>query len=196
MRTLGGMNVGATFYDDVVVPRHRLLGAENEGWTLIREAMGLDRAAGIAYGHLPVLLDAIIDYARTQTRDGQPLRDIPAVQDGVARLAIDVEAAGVIQDMTASKTAAGLDVSAEAATLKVFCTELEMRLTNFAVELVGTDAPVIDERPDLHPLVRAANRAQRLNVAITIAGGTNEIQRNIIATQALGMAREPRLAGS
>jgi hypothetical protein len=192
MPTLGGLEVGATFYDDVVIPRHRLLGDENEGWKLVRKAMDLDRAAGIAYGHLPVLFETIVDYALTSERDGRRLADIPAVKDGIARLAIDIEAAAVIQDMAASKTAAGLDVHGDAAVLKVFCTELETRLSNFAMELVGTVGPVIDESAGLHPLVRAANRSQRMNVAITIAGGTNEIQRNIIATQALGMAREPR----
>ena len=194
MPTLGGMEVGATFYDDVVIPRHRLLGEENDGWKLVREAMDLDRAAGIAYGHLPVLFEAIIDYTRTTERNGRPLMELPAVREGIARLAMDVEAAKVIQDMAASKTAAGLDVHGDAAVLKVFCTELESRLSNFAMELVGQVGPVLDESAGLHPLVRAANRAQRLNVAITIAGGTNEIQRNIIATQALGMAREPRPA--
>ena len=190
MDTLGGLKVGATFYDNVVVPRHRLLGEENGGWALIREAMDLDRAAGIAYGHLPVLLDLIIDYARTHERDGMPLVHDPWVRDRIGQLATDVEAAVVLQEMAASKTAAGIDLHSDAAVLKVFCTELESRLAGFATELTGALAPLMDDTPELHPLVRSANRAQRMNVAITIAGGTNEIQRNIIATQGLALPRD------
>jgi 3-oxocholest-4-en-26-oyl-CoA dehydrogenase alpha subunit len=137
------------------------------------------------------MFDLLVDYAMTHSRNGVALAEDSAVRESIARLAVDLEAALVIQDVAASKTAAGMNLHTDAAVLKVFCTEFEARLTNFAVELTGCAGSIIDTGADLHPLVAAASNAQRANAAITIAGGSNEIQRNIIATQGLGLPREP-----
>lgn len=188
MPTLAGSSVGATFYDDVFVPRTRLLGEENRGWDYIREALDLDRAGGIPFSHFPVLYDSLLQYARTTTVDGAPLSADPWVQDTLARLAIEVEGAQLIQDVTAAKIAAGLKIRSESSIVKTFCTELESRLAAFGMELLGPQAPVVTgEGTDA--LGEAVNFLYRLNVAMTIVGGTNEIQRNIIALQGLGLPR-------
>ncbi|MEO6045341.1 MAG: acyl-CoA dehydrogenase family protein [Tepidiformaceae bacterium] len=186
--TLSGSHVGATYYDDVFVPRARLLGEENKGWDYVRESLDLDRLGGIPYAHFSTIFGMIIDYAKTTVgSDGRPLSDQAWVQERLAELDIEIEAAQLIQDMTASKVAAGEKLRIEASIVKIFCTELESRIAAFGSELIGTLAPLRGE--DVHPLVDALSFLTRLNVAMTIVGGTNEIQRNVIALQGLGLPR-------
>ncbi len=186
--TLAGSNVGATYYDDVFVPRSRLLGEENKGWDYVRESLDLDRLGGIPYAHFSTLFDMITEYARTTTgADGRPLSDQSWVRERLAELDIEIEGAQLIQDMTASKLAAGEKLRIEASIVKTYCTELESRIAAFGSELIGTLAPLTGR--GVHPLIEAVNYLSRLNVAMTIVGGSNEIQRNVIALQGLGLPR-------
>ncbi len=187
--TLSGQNVGATYYDNVFVPRSRLLGEENRGWDYVRESLDLDRIGGIPYAHFPTVFGQILDFARTNCDcDGTRLADLPWVRDRTAELAIEIEAAEVLQDLTASKIAAGEKLRVEGAVVKTYCTELESRIAAFGMEMLGP-LGTLTQQANVHPLVGALNFLSRLNVAMTIVGGTNEIQRNVIALQGLGLPR-------
>lgn len=186
--TLSGQNVGATYYDNVFVPRSRLLGEENKGWDYVRESLDLDRIGGIPYAHFPTIFGMLVDYAKTNVNAaGTPLAEIAWVRDRLATLAIEIEAAEVLQDLTASKIAADEKLRVEGSVVKTYCTELESRIANFGMELLGPLGAVTGQ--ELGPLVGALNFLSRLNVAMTIVGGTNEIQRNVIALQGLGLPR-------
>jgi 3-oxocholest-4-en-26-oyl-CoA dehydrogenase alpha subunit len=187
--TLSGSHVGATYYDNVFVPRSRLLGEENKGWDYVRESLDLDRIGGIPYAHFPALFEMIMDYARSNVNaEGVRLADLPWVRERAAELAIEIEAAEILQDLTASKIAAGVKLRVEGAVVKTYCTELESRIASFGTELLGPLAP-LTAQASIDPLVSALNFLTRLNVAMTIVGGTNEIQRNVIALQGLGLPR-------
>jgi 3-oxocholest-4-en-26-oyl-CoA dehydrogenase alpha subunit len=186
--TLSGSYVGATYYDDVFVPRSRLLGEENKGWDYVRESLDLDRLGGIPYAHFPTIFGMLVDYAKTtKDADGKVLSERAWVQEKLAELDVEIEAAELIQDMTASKVASGEKLRIEASIVKAYCTELESRIAAFGAELIGTLAPL--RGAGVHPLVDALSFLSRLNVAMTIVGGTNEIQRNVIALQGLGLPR-------
>jgi len=189
MPTLDGGEVGATFYDDVRVPADHLLGEENRGWDYVREALDLDRTSGIPYGHLPLMVENLIAFVRETRIDGRPLAADPWVRDRIAQLAIEMEAGEVLQGMTASKIASGMKLRTESSVVKIFMTELERRLGEFGAELSGARAPLTPASPEA-PLGGHAWTMHKFNVAITIAGGSNEIQRNIIALQGLGLPRE------
>lgn len=187
-KTLAGQEVGATYYDNVYVPRARLLGEENKGWDYVRETMDLDRAGGIPYAHFSVVFEGLVDYVKKTQVNGHPLADEPWVRERMGQLAIELEAAELLQDMTASKIAAGETLRMEASIVKAFCTEYESRLAGFAHELFGPAAALAPGATD-DAFMGAMNFLRRLNVAMTIVGGTNEIQRNIIALQGLGLPR-------
>ena len=189
MPTLGMGNVGAMFFDDVRVPADHLLGEENKGWDYVREALDLDRTSGIPYGHIPLLVSDLVEYVKSSTLNGQPLIEDPWVRDRVAQMMIDSEAGAILQGMTASKISAGLKLRTESSIVKIFMTELERRIGEFGMELSGPVANVMAESE------RAAqsghfNATFYGNPGITIAGGSNEIQRNIIALQGLGLPRD------
>ena len=182
--TLGGRWVGATYYDNVFVPRSRLLGEENRGWDYVRESLDLDRVGGIPYQHFPVLFDMLLEYVKANGRENEAW-----VREQLGRLAIEMEGAKLLQEMMASQVAAGMKLRAESSVVKAYCTEFESRLAAFGMELMGEVAPFTTQA-DIDPLLGHVNFLTRLNVAMTIVGGTNEIQRNIIALQGLGLPRE------
>ena len=188
MPTLAGATVGATYYDDVRVPADHLLGEENKGWDYIREALDLDRTSGITYGHLPLRLEELVAYVREAAPGGRPLIGDPWVRDRLAQLAIEVDAGEQLQGMTASKIAAGLPLRMESSIVKVFLTELERRIAEFAMEAAGPLSSLTPESPDA-PAGGQFHHTHHTNPGITIAGGSNEIQRNIIAQQGLGLPR-------
>ena len=191
-RTMTHLPVGSTFYDGLFVPEHRLLGREGQGWELIRETMDRDRFGGIAYAHFRILLERLADWAKRNPQAAeQPFSARTWVRERVAQLSIEVEGGELLQDVAAWKLATGADIHVEASIIKTFCTELERRLVEFGSELLGAESALIFEEC-ADPIVGAVNFLYRQNVSITIAGGSNEIQRNIIATQGLGLPREPR----
>ena len=189
MPTLAGATVGATFYDNVRVPADHLLGEENKGWDYIREALDLDRTSGITYGQMPMRLAELIGYVKASSLNGRPLIEDPWVRDCVARFVIEIEAGELLQGMTASKIAAGLKLRTESSVVKIFLTELERRLGEFAMEVSGPLSSLTPQSPEA-PADGWFHYTHRNNPGITIAGGSNEIQRNIIALQGLGLPRE------
>ena len=191
-RTMTHLPVGSTFYDGLFVPEHRRLGAEGQGWDLIRQTMDRDRFGGIPYAHFRILLAQLADWARRNHRDGRRIADNPWVRERIGQLSVEVEASELLQDVAAWKLANGQDLHVDASVIKTFCTELERRLVEFGVELFGEDAVLTFESTP-ERVVGAVSFLYRQNVSITIAGGSNEIQRNIIATQGLGLPREPRI---
>ncbi|MEX2080745.1 MAG: acyl-CoA dehydrogenase family protein, partial [Dehalococcoidia bacterium] len=148
------------------------------------------RVGGIPYAHFPVLFEMLVDYVTSTERDGVPLADDPWVREKVGQFAIELEAAQLLQEQMASKIAAGVRLRTESSVTKAYCTELEGRLASFGMELMGPLAPLTTESGVVDSLVGSLNFLYRLNVAMTIVGGTNEVQRNIIALQGLGLPRE------
>ncbi|MDE2695042.1 MAG: acyl-CoA dehydrogenase family protein, partial [Chloroflexota bacterium] len=158
------------------------------GWDYIREALDLDRTSGITYGHLPLRLAELIEYVKSSTLNGRPLIDDPWVRDRIAQFVIEVEAGELLQGMTASKIAADLRLRMESSIVKVFLTEMERRMGEFAMEVSGPLASLTPDSEDA-PAGGQFYWTHRSNPGITIAGGSNEIQRNIIAQQGLGLPR-------
>jgi alkylation response protein AidB-like acyl-CoA dehydrogenase len=189
MPTLAGGHVGATFYDNVRVPADHLLGEENKGWDYVREALDLDRTSGITYGYLPLRIRELIDHIKASTMNGKPLTEDPWVRDRLAQLVVELEAGEILQQMTASKIATGMKLRSESSVVKVFLSEFGRRLGEFGMEVAGPLAPLTAESPDA-PYDGEINALWSSNVAGTIAGGSSEIQRNIIALQGLGLPRD------
>ena len=191
-RTMTHLPVGSTFYDGLFVPEHRLLGREGQGWELIRETMDRDRFGGIAYAHFRILLERLANWAKENPNAKEPYARQAWVRERIGQLVVEVEGSELLRDVAAWKIEAGEDVHVEASVIKTFCTELERRLAEFGAELVAAQASCTFEGAE-DPIIGAVNFLYRQNVSITIAGGSNEIQRNIIATQGLGLPREPKI---
>ncbi len=180
----GGHGFNQVFFDNVRVPRKNLVGEENRGWyiaatTLDFERSGINRIAG----GTKVLFD-VINYVR----DHSEVRT-PAVRNRLAELKIEFDLGRILAYRVAWMQSRRLIPNYEASMSKLFGTEMQQRLANFAVNSLGLHGQLAPGSP----AARLDGRLEQyylLAVSLTIAAGTSEIQRNIMATRGLGLPRD------
>lgn len=191
IETVGNLTA-ATYYDNVEVPAHRLVGELHGGWKLItsqlnHERLGLGSWSDKMFGPFrKVLL-----WAKAKDEDGRRAIDQPWVRRALAECYTRLEAMRIINfRIAADLEAGGMDV-ALASTTKVFGSESAIEILRRLMDIVGPSA-----------MVRAGSSAAylmgeleyeiRANTINTFGGGTNEIQRELIAQFGLGMPRPVR----
>src|SRR3954447_18910606 len=186
---LYGKTFSAQFYDNVRVPAKNMVGAVNNGWKVITDALaaervmiGATRMAGIerAFDHLT-------EYLRIAVIGGKALKNDPVIRDRIGALAADIEVARQFQMRGTRLIEEGRVPIHEAAMAKVFASELQERLGQAALDMLGSGGLLSDDCESA-PL---GEMEQLLRHAIMgmIGGGTNEIQRNIIAQRGLDLPR-------
>jgi 3-oxocholest-4-en-26-oyl-CoA dehydrogenase alpha subunit len=189
--TVTGATTSQTFYENVRVPLTALVGEENAGWRLITGQLNRERVALCSAAGLQQSLSEVRRWAQqTLLLDGRPVIDQEWVRTNLARVHAKVEFLKLIN----WKIAWGVDKGvspADASATKVFGTELATEAYRLLMECVGDDATLTGESPG--SIVRGRlERAYRGALILTFGGGTNEIQRDIIAMVALGLPRSPR----
>ncbi len=192
MRLLGEHNINYTFYEDVRVPAANRVGPENEGWSLITNQLNHERVTLCAPGIIERALTDVRRFAQdTKLADGRRVIDQEWVQVHLARVYSRLEFLRLINWKVAwSATQGRLDV-ADASTTKVFGTEFYMEAFRLLMEVVGPAAAL----PRGSPEAALAGRLEMLSrslIILTFGGGTNEIQRDLIAIFGLGMPRSLR----
>lgn len=180
-----------TYYDEVRVPAENLVLGENEGWRLITTQLNSERAgiAGFA-ARTAALFDELVAWARTPA-GGARVIDEPWVQHALARAHTLLEAVRLHNWRLASEAEVGELAAADASMVKVFASEAVQDATRLMLEVLGARGALTTGSPGavLHGRVEHAYRAVLL---YTFGGGTNEIQREIVAWQGLGMTRGRR----
>lgn len=195
--TLGGEHeVNEVWLENVKVPVENRIYEENKGWTCAKFLLAHERTgiAGVARSKRGV--ERIREVARTELADGAPLLDNPFFARKLAELEIDLLALEYTELRTLAGESAGKGPGPESSLLKIKGTEIQQRITEMALEAVGHyGAPYFRGFPEdgdnMHPIgPDYAHRAAPtyFNVRKTsIYGGSNEIQRNIIAKMVLGL---------
>jgi len=198
--TLGGEHeVNEVWLEDVVVPVENRIYEENKGWTCAKFLLAHERTgiAGVAASKRGV--EKIKAIARTELDSfgatSQPLLDNPFFKRRVAELEIDLTALEFTELRTLAGESSGKGPGPESSLLKIKGTEIQQRITELALEAVGHyGAPYFrgfGEGDNEHPIgPDYAHRAAPtyFNARKTsIYGGSNEIQRNIIAKMVLGL---------
>jgi alkylation response protein AidB-like acyl-CoA dehydrogenase len=191
IHTLGAGTTSATFYEDVRVPADNLIGGENNGWKLITNQLNRERVALCSAAGVQHLLNEVRRWAQqTKLSDGRRVIDDEWVQVNLARVHAKVEFLKLIN----WKVAWGVDKGvspADASATKVFGTELYVEAYRLLMEVLGQEAYVQAGSPG-SILMSRLERVYRGTLILTFGGGTNEIQRDIIAMVGLGMPRAPR----
>ena len=172
------------FLTDVRVPLAARLGEENRGWYIATTTLDYERSsiAGSAGGRRNV--EELVEHAAEC-----PARRRAAVRSGLAERWVETEVGRMLSYRVAGMQARGLVPNAEASAAKLYAGELTQRIARFGVSVLG-----------LYGQLRNGGRwarlkgrfAEQLLVTVgtaTIAGGTSEVQRNIIATRGLGLPR-------
>ena len=188
---LHSVDFNEVFFDDVHVPAENLIGPLNEGWRVATGSLGHERAM-LWLGYSERLQD-LVDRGGRAILD-QDLGEDPHALDWYGRLVTDDQALRLLGYRTLAKTRKGV-VPTEQSILKLLGSEAVQRSTLDVLEAIGPDA--------LDPTVRTAE-LEHLNLdewtdgwfdmylrtfSMTIAGGTSQIQRNIIAEHVLGLPR-------
>lgn len=190
--TLGGGFTSATYYEDIHVPVDNLVGEENQGWSLITTQLNSERVALSSSGAVMRKLDDVTQWAAaTLLPDGRRVIDQPWVQQNLARVKARLEFLRLMNWKVAWSATKGELAPADASATKVFGSEFATEAYRLLMEVVGADS-LIQRGSAGSVLHSELERAMRGSLILTFGGGTNEVQRDIIAMTALRMPRAPR----
>ncbi|MFC6009979.1 acyl-CoA dehydrogenase family protein [Nocardia lasii] len=194
VHTMAGPDTSATYYQDVRVPASSLVGPENGGWSLITNQLNHERVALTSAGPLALAVGQTVEWARSTTgSDGRRVIDQEWVRLNLARVHAKVEYLKLLNWEIASRADQGGDAAPkpwDASACKVYGTELATEAYRLLMEVVGPVAYLRQDSPGavLHGRLERMHRAALI---LTFGGGTNEVQRDIIAMTAL---RQPASA--
>ena len=167
------------FFTDVRVPKSALLGPQNEGWRVAMTTLTHERG-GVASLHLGVRkkIADLVALARATERRGRPAADDPVVRQGLARLYLEGEYLKLLSDRAVSGLLHGREAGPETSLAKLVWSECETHIAEMAGQLLGPAANT-----------GAWGRDRVYVRALSIAGGTTQVNKNIVAQRVLGLPR-------
>src|SRR2546427_13060617 len=190
MNMAGTHEFNEVFFDNVRIPAQNLVGEENRGWYQAVTTLDIERSnIGSAVGQQQNVED-LIKFARDNQRDGVVrIKSDPALRTELAERYLETEVAMSLSSRVVSMQAKGMIPNYEASAVKLYSMELNQRIANTGVRLMGLYGPLA-RGSRLSPMKGRMSYAYIRNVANTIEGGTSEVQRNIVAQRGLGLPRE------
>src|SRR5271165_2748573 len=193
----GDHEVNQVFFDDVRVPKVNRVGAEGEGWTCAKYLLQFERGAHVSAPRLKRAIEHLRHIARSEADgEGGCLLEDRAVRRRLATFEADVAALEFTELRLIETLQKGGSPGIESSLIKTEVTELHQAMTELAMDLIGPGATLLDRRrplPDapgdcIGPEYWGPATAKYFNFrAASIYGGTNEIQRNLIAAYLLDL---------
>lgn len=182
---MSGTSTTVTFYDDVRVPATALVGEENRGWYYITTQLDFERVAISAAPHMQRLFDWLCNVVRDQRIEDEWTKVT------LAGMAADLNAVKVLDLKVAAMVANGEVPVYEASMLKTLSNELRATLCNEAVQILGSAGLVRRGWPGalLDSSGNTIERQLRESTINLFGGGSNDIQRDLMAIHGLGLAR-------
>jgi alkylation response protein AidB-like acyl-CoA dehydrogenase len=188
----GTSDFNEVFFDDVRLPADALIGTVGQGWLIANASLAEERnGVGASVVQLQLAWEDLVALARELTVDGRPALELDDVRQRLAAFRAEVDACALLAHTSMARWRAGKERAIDAPATKLTFSELNLRMAEYAVSLPGALGVLTEGDPD----AVAEGRWQDAYLyarAYTIAGGSSEIMRNIIAERALGLPREPR----
>jgi alkylation response protein AidB-like acyl-CoA dehydrogenase len=173
---LGRRSVGTCelTFNDVRVPAHHLVGGENKGWNCILSGLQAERvfAAACDCGSARGVFELALNYASERKQFGRAIGTFQSIAHMLADMQTEIEAAWSLTLRAASLVAAGKDALREITMAKLFASETYVKAANTGMQIFGGFGYSMEF--DMQRHYRDARAA-------TIAAGTSQIQRNILA---------------
>jgi alkylation response protein AidB-like acyl-CoA dehydrogenase len=192
IHTIGEASTFATYYEDVRVPAGNVIGEPGEGWRVITTQLNYERVALCSSGSLERPFNDVVAWAReTRLADGSRVVDREWVRVHLARVQAKLAALRLFNWKVAAADQAGKLNPADASATKVWGTELYCEAYGLMLEVLGAAGALKKESPGAL-LAGRIERAYRGVLILTFGGGTNEIQRDLIAVFGLGLPRSFR----
>ncbi len=186
----GTSDFNEVFLDDVVVPAANVIGAPGEGWRIAGASLGQERA-GVGAGGSGGAVARLVTAAREARRHGQPAIRDAAVRQDIAKFVARSRIQRYLGYSVATKAASSTLGAADAPMTKIWFSELNLEMSEYVLGLQGPRGALVEG--DEFALHDGYWQDSFLYArALTIAGGSSEIMRNLIAERGLGLPREPR----
>ncbi len=191
----GGAHFNEIFLDDVQIPAENLVGAQGEGWSVAQSTLASERGlTALEFAErMRNAFQLLIRDAGAPAPWGGRLIDDDQIRRRLVDIHTRIETLRVLINDMLTVVMRGAGSGTEPSIIKVFHSELLRDFTGLAVELGGVAAQYV------HPVLMGGGyetgywmHDYLYSWACTIAGGSNEIQRNIIAERGMGLPREPK----
>jgi alkylation response protein AidB-like acyl-CoA dehydrogenase len=189
----GAHEVNEVFFDNVKVPVENRIGEENKGWTYAKFLLVNERSGIAGVARSKKAIERLKEIGRAEMLDGKPLIESDEFTRKIAETEIDLAALEYTELRTLARESKGQMAGPESSILKIKGTEIGQRITELVMEAVGYYAYPNDrffgdnEYPPGPDYAAGSAGVYFNNRKTTIFGGSNEIQRNIIAKAVLGL---------
>ncbi|WP_112469381.1 acyl-CoA dehydrogenase family protein [Streptomyces triticisoli] len=187
IRTVGGLTVTATYYSGIRVPATDVVGEVNGGWPLITSQLNHERIGLAALGGRTAgLWERVLEWAK----DNGTI-ELPWVRQEFARTHAKLEAMRLMNWKMTSAVAQGTLTGADAGAAKAYGTETHIDVQRTLTQILGAAGRIRPESPGA-VLAGQVEQLSRQGIVNTFGGGVNEILRDMVATQGLGLPRKGR----
>src|SRR5256886_8434673 len=175
----GERDFNEIFFTDVRVPTSSLLGPENDGWRVAMTTLTHERG-GVAELHLGLRkkIRALLDVARSTPIGGRAASQDPVLRQRLASVFVEGELLKLLSERALSAAILGREMGPESSLAKLVWSQTGQHLAEVAADVLG---PVAADGPWARDLVYSRS--------LTIAGGTTQVNKNIIAQRILGLPR-------
>jgi pimeloyl-CoA dehydrogenase large subunit len=195
----GGHEVNEVFFDDVKVPAENLVGEENKGWDYAKFLLGNERTGIARIGISKARIHRLKQLAALEQAAGKPLIKDERFRAKIAAVEVELKALEMTQlrAVAAERTRSGNKPDPASSILKIKGSEIQQTISELLLEVVGPyalpdqvphDGSERWNEPSVGPVWAGALAPQYFNMRkASIYGGSNEIQKNIIAKAILGL---------
>jgi alkylation response protein AidB-like acyl-CoA dehydrogenase len=184
----GHAHFNEVFFENVQVPKENLVGPMNEGWKVAMTTLMFERAGGAGGGGHTSQVRRLAELAKVVRISGRVAWELEWVRQRLAQFMIECEAVHYTGMRGLTRRLKGQPPGPEGSILKLFSSELGVRIASFATEMLGEYALMNETTAEVPDAPRWFNRVLSSR-QYTIAGGTSEIQHNIIGERVLGLPK-------
>jgi alkylation response protein AidB-like acyl-CoA dehydrogenase len=191
MNMAGSHEFNEVFFDNVRIPAANLVGEENRGWYQAVTTLDIERSSiGSAVGQEHNVED-LVNFVKENKGNGVTrVNDDPSLRYELAERYLETQVSMSLSMRVVSMQSKGLIPNYEASAVKLYSMELNQRIANTGLRVMGLYGQLGRGPDDYAPMKGRLEFTYLRAVANTIEGGTSEIQRNIVAQRGLGLPRE------
>ncbi len=185
----GASEFGEVFFTDATCPREEVLGGEGNGWQTAMLLLSFERGSSAIgqYTEFRRQWDEVARLAHTVERDGRPAAEDPALRQQLGNSLVELECLKYHSWHILTQTSRGKDLGFEASMTKMMWSETFRRVSDTYEAVLGTGFQVPDPRPGLS--LEELTTMAIWSRSCTIWGGSQQVQRNVVAERVLGLPR-------